>query len=930
MIQYCSVIRLFLLSLFLFLLQQVHAQHQPSEHPRIYITDARKAEFQASLETADWKRDFIQRKKDRLEVYLDYVEKQPDWLLSRLQMYWDTKHTDVYLMGGDYDHAEGEATVPTVRFSGTRDWATDYRTAPLEELIPYSDDPRGIYMQHKETKEWTWVHPSESGHAIERINEQIISIAQDAALLYWLTGESKYAELAEPVFFQYIDGMDQRNPPHVMDESSQANISGLATFEVIHEGIVIPLTLTYDFLYDYFVEQGRDLEPSQRVFQKWGDQIIEKGIPDNNWNFFQARFLTYIAMALEDDHEYSNGKGKQYYLKMTFDESTPRQVALKESILIYDQKTGIWPESPSYSVHVTGTLLEILTVLDNSSQTNEFDNFPLVEKAALAAFQYLFPTGFTVGFGDSGHMTMPPENFEMLIANYRKHAKRDREEAITPLLQDLVDKGHYERKGDGLFELFFYVDQLAEASAESEKFTLITPSFYAPNVSMFVQRLGTGANAMMVSTVGSFGNHSQANGISMELFANGYVWAPDMGRGSSYWHPDFLEYYSKFPAHNTVAVDGKSTYSSMRSFHPYTLEASFPKPEVFPLFDQASFVQVSFVEPKTQSNQQRLTALALSPSGQGYALDIFRSAKIKDEEQMHDYFYHSLGQSLTFIDNQEQVIALEETTELNSDQGQLKAYDYFSRKKKSIVDGDLTALFTLEGEGLPTQTMKAWIKGQPGQAIYSVSAPKSNALSKGTAPREMLGQELPTMILRRQEEAWDKPFVLLFNPYINGESKVVQQVQFDEFEEGEQKIIVDLEDGYQDVWRVGISLNSEIDGEDYYQKGLLSLHRKNMANQQMEFLLGADIYRMKFDQWEFLSLGKAVTFTIQAEEGGFMLQNEQAMVLKVPMELMSGNQEIIITDQGNTIRRKGRPISDTGQIEFRLERPFQKVLIPGL
>lgn len=45
---------------------------------------------------------------------------------------------------------------------------------------------------------------------------------------------------------------------------------------------------------------------------------------------------------------------------------------------------------------------------------------------------------------------------------------------------------------------------------------------------MFVQRMGKGDQATMVSTVGSYGNHAHTNGIAMELYANNYVLAPDM------------------------------------------------------------------------------------------------------------------------------------------------------------------------------------------------------------------------------------------------------------------------------------------------------------------------------------------------------------------------------------------------------------------
>ncbi|MDX2430895.1 MAG: six-hairpin glycosidase, partial [Bacteroides sp.] len=222
------------------------------QHPRIYCSNDSKAALIESFSNVEWKKELIEKKKENLEKYILLCEEDSSWLLSRLQMNWETMHSEVYLKGGDFSHSDGQAPVPTVRFSGTRDWATDFRSPAIEDIEPYFDDSRGMFFENKHTSEKEWVHPSEVGHGIETINRQIMSLIADAAFLYWYTGEEKYAEFAAPVFFSYIDGMHYRNPPTVIDNSSQHGISGLATFEVIHEQIVIQLCLAYDFLFDYF------------------------------------------------------------------------------------------------------------------------------------------------------------------------------------------------------------------------------------------------------------------------------------------------------------------------------------------------------------------------------------------------------------------------------------------------------------------------------------------------------------------------------------------------------------------------------------------------------------------------------------------------------------------------------------------------------
>lgn len=55
----------------------------------------------------------------------------------------------------------------------------------------------------------------------------------------------------------------------------------------------------------------------------------------------------------------------------------------------------------------------------------------------------------------------------------------------------------------------------------------VTPTFYAPNVSWFVQRNGMHPrHSLMISLNASKGNHMHANGISMELYGKGLPLGP--------------------------------------------------------------------------------------------------------------------------------------------------------------------------------------------------------------------------------------------------------------------------------------------------------------------------------------------------------------------------------------------------------------------
>ena len=907
---------------------------QQSEHPRIYITNDSKEAFLKTIENTSWKKELVDQKKEKVEKYLKLVKKDSKWLVSRLQMNWKTKHNKVFLKGGKFSHSEGSAPVATVRYPGTRDWATDYNRPKLENVQPYFDDPRGLYLQHKKTKKMEWVHPSKAGFTVEKINEQIMGIAGDAAFLYWLTGKKKYAELVTPIFITYMDGMHYRDAPIDLENSTQQNISGLATFEVIHEGIVVSLVTAYDFLYDYLKAKNTNLDNTVAVFQKWGDQIIKNGIPDNNWNLFQARFLTYIGLVLDKNESYKNGKGTEYFLDHTFTTSTDRQLAVKESLLVYDHETGIWPESPSYSVHVITTLLRIFTLLDHATNNNEFLNYPIVEKAALSSFQYLFPSGYTLGFGDANHKILPPENFELLISNYQKYDEKDKEELISGILSKMISDKLYTRKATDFFQLFFYVDELktSKSKEESNIESLTSPTFYAPNVSMFNQRMGTGDDALMVSTVGSFGNHAHANGISMELYANNYVLGPDSGKGPSYWHPAHREYYSRFPAHNTVIVDGKSDYAAMRTFNPYKLDNFYPHIGETPAFNKVTYAMVSFFEPETVSDQQRFTALIKSKSNKGYIVDVFRSKKQKEGKQKHEYIYHNLGQSLELFDANNNVLNVSTTKDLSSKNGDHKGYDFFKDKKKVINSKEIQALFRLKSTGNSDNLMRLWVKGSKNQTIYSVKSPESNAISKGTAPVEVIKQPMPTLILKREEAAWKNPFAVVYNPYMeNGKNPIVNvsYATLDNYPNA-QLIDVLLEDK-ETVDRIVLNASeNDIAAKDtFFQKGLLSITRETKTPKKLEYLFLSGMDKFENNGWNITSSSTPFTLSMERNNAGYLIATDGPITINMPFVKGDKPAEIRLYEEGKLIAsRKGTTNrNNDNQLVFKIEKAYKKIEI---
>jgi hypothetical protein len=753
-------------------------------HPRIYITDGQKSAFAGKLQTVDRAKRSYEKIKSAVDPYVDRHQTDPEWIVSRMQMYWDAHYERVYVKGNRFSHGTGRAPVPTVKFAGNRDGATDYAMPSLEDTQPYMDE-KGMYLQNmkKEGHPWEWVHPSKTGRMIGPMNERIMAMAASAAFLYWYTGEEKYARFASDIFLTYVTGMHHRREPFALEDYGNSHLMGLATFEVILDGIIVHMAVCYDFIHDYLKRNHADLDMIASVFKRFAEQEIMYGVPDNNWNIFQARFVTYLALALEDNSHYRDGRGKQYYLDEILNHTTIRQFALKEMVgETFDPETGLWPESATYSMSVCKDMLDVICLIDNAENNRMLDAFPVIKKAVPATAEYLFPNGRVTAFGDAKYVPLYPQSLEMLIALYRKYGETDSEKELTQALAGLIaDRAYNRDENRDMFSLFFYVDQLMDISpAEITYDHLIRDTYYAPNVSWLIQRNGRDRQDGMAFTLtGAYGNHAHANGISLEMYGKGLMTAPESSFGITYGTRDNQEYYARFPAHNTVIVDGKSDYGMMRSNYPYRLLSCYPAhaENLLPA-DKVNFAHVAYTEPETDARQNRLTSIIRTGEKSAYVVDIFRSARNDGRDIKHEYLYHSIGQGIDLMSAAGQKLSLSPTKELSSEAGDMNGYNYFEDKKAAAYDRDFTARFRIDLQQQDDVTVKMWMKGYPGRTVFDVMSPKSNALVKGSVPDELLNLPLPTLIVRQKGEAWNRPFVAVYHPYASVEGSSITSVGY--------------------------------------------------------------------------------------------------------------------------------------------------------
>lgn len=776
-------------------------QNLEDSYPRMYITQSEKPVLEKLIAEEDWAKSVLDNIHKKIDVHVNRHVSEPDWMVSRLMMYWKTKSTNVYINGVDYSHADGEAPVPTVRYTGSRDYTTNYAMPDLEDIIPYMDDQRGLYLRNKtkEGKPLEWVAQSKTGGQIHRHNQKIIGYARDAAFLYWLEEEEQFAKFAFDIFDTYMMGMYYRSEPIDLLNGHIQTLVGMTCFQVIHESTLIEIAELYDFLHQYIEKNHPEkIEKYDITIKKWTDLVIKNGVPQNNWNLHQAKIILKAAMVLKDNEEYEDGKGREYYIDFTLNQTSARQWSLLKFMDYgYDESNGVWAECPGYSIGVTKDLAHFIQDFQNTFDHNILPYTPVMEKAVKMLPQYLFPNGQIVAFGDSNYGPISTNAMDDMIRIAQKNGDDEMEGEFTAMYK-LFDQdpgnARNQRRGRGNISSFFASKPLA-LNPKYKAGTIgdyVTQTFYAPNVSWHVQRIGQGTDGMMVSLNGSLGNHMHANGINMELYGKGFVQGADPGKGAGYLQPIYLEYYSQFPAHNTVMVDGVSSYTEMLSYHAFDLMGAYPKSEQKDgFYEDITYSDVMFLEPETQSDQSRLVSIVKTEETTGYYIDIFRSRKQRKGDKFHDYYYHNLGQSMTIMDADGQPLKLAPNEEMGFAGGHLYALDYMWDKKSSETNEDYQVEWKIDmPEGQDDVFMNLWMKGTEGREVFSIKSPSNKAFRGDHGiPYDVGKAPYLTFAARQHGEAWEHPFVSIYEPFTSSEGKSIKEIKSFEDENGSSEFV---------------------------------------------------------------------------------------------------------------------------------------------
>ena len=106
-------------------------------------------------------------------------------------------------------------------------------------------------------------------------------------------------------------------------------------------------------------------------------------------------------------------------------------------------------------------------------------------------------------------------------------------------------------------------------------------------------------------------------------------------------------------------------------------------------------------------------------------------------------------------------------------------------KKSAETSKDIKTMFTIQMPDEDNISMNMWMKGAPERKVFSALSPMTEGLSRiPDMPYAIKEQPTLTFVARQQGEAWNRPFVAVYEPSSVKEPGCISSVTFPEVESG--------------------------------------------------------------------------------------------------------------------------------------------------
>lgn len=714
------------------------------QRPFIWVTQSERDAILEKIEQYEWADSLFDRFSRRLDVEFTGHQLDAHEFLSGLPF--------------DVENAGSGITPPFLK--------VDYS-------VPGQDELADVYMQY-------------------------LQVGIDCGVFYYLTLDERYAQCALDILNAFIFGISQLDLDEDTGNGGWLYSNGQHLREAREIGAQIPII--YDFVFPYIISGGKPYdigqqasiefphEMAQQLFRTYADLVINRGHTGSNWSVLESSSLVQNSLALEDESE--RDSLLQFYLT----KATNRQDPLSVVAMAYKYEGDVWPESPGYSNHVahyTTYLLTMITRYDSSLHLGrQYKNIPM----ALARWDDMkFPNEQVTRFGDAGRSGGPGmTDCEVAYFLGKLDSVPEMVERYGEILNTAIGDRKYNRGSLGGRPLApnVYFEPLRLLWNSGEITGGITKkqrsrTDHLRHASLYLQRnlskTEDPKEGLMCFMAGAAMVHGHASGIDMELYGKGQVLGIDGGRGT--YQTDVHEnYYRLFAAHNNIIVNGSSQSDGswvQLGTNPVQLVSMEPKPGEEAVSPDFSFTQASFVDDKgskAEAVQQRTMSIVRTSPTTGYYFDLFRS-KSSLPNEYHDYVYHNIGDKVEFLSDgmelkadPDRYMANANNTWIQNRQYRHPGWHFFDDvETSSIWDKSVNARFSVEKFSKPIY-MNLYIPGDNNREYTRVKAPRDK-----DAPAAYRNEPVPVILIRKTGEAWDRPFLVVYEPS-NHENSSVKSV----------------------------------------------------------------------------------------------------------------------------------------------------------
>jgi hypothetical protein len=641
---------------------------------------------------------------------------------------------------------------------------------------------------------------------------KILQDGIDCGVLFYLTGQDHYAQCAADILFTFANALPQIEA----NRDYTTNGGWLYQGDHLREVRIVSaqLPIIYDFVQPWLKNGGKaydlasgelrafDFEAMQEIFRTYIWLALNHGLYDSNWPALESPGLVHNMLALDDAEE--RAATLPYYLtkdtEHKFEHWSRGQPSLERITMKFKNPGDVWPESLGYSVHVASNLIYVMTVLDRLLPElglgRRYSNVP----AALGSYYNLrFPNGDTPYIGDgSRRQHVDFQTYEKALQLAVLNDNEDQARLFADLLAASMASGLYDRaalapRSYGWshyltpLQLLWSLDDPG-GDGNSDAAPPHPRSNHLPHAGLYVQRNVSDTlpikYSLMAYVAGGSYIHGHASGMEMELYGQGHVLGINSGN-ATYGTAIHENYYRLFAAKNTVISNGASASAGgwielgINTVAKVAMEPAPNQPAVSP---RHSFSTTSFHDEFNRvapADHQRTLALVRLSDSSGFYLDVFR-ARSETPGQYHDYVYHNVGDRL-LIQSEGKPLPM------NADPARFQApakidwefqrdfqhpgWHYFEDVETGEhTDSGYEAVFSATELGDAPIHMRAMIPGGLVTEMTQVNGPPTKGAPKGYREKP-----LPAFVMRHEGDAWDNPFVAVYESY--GDTPSVQSVE---------------------------------------------------------------------------------------------------------------------------------------------------------